>query len=110
MIDGYLKLGGKELPFKRSLGALRKFDKKYRDELNILELGVSEKQMHPEHVIHLVYLFIEAGYRAEGKPIDIDEDWIDDNVTLTDLNSLTSVLTGSANDVTDEKKTYKGSE
>lgn len=109
MVDGYLTLGGKELPFRRTLGACRRFDEKFKGEISVLEMG--QKDMQINHLIYLMYLFIEAGCRAVNEPCEIDVEWLEDNVTMTDLNSLTKALTG-APDREDEqpKKKYKGGE
>jgi hypothetical protein len=109
MIDAVLKLGGKELPIRRTLGAMKKFDAKYKGEISVLTIGTRE--MTIEHMIDLLYFFIEAGYRAQELPCDVTIEWLEDNVTMTDLSLVTTALSGDK-DVEDEepKKKYKGGE
>jgi hypothetical protein len=114
MIDAILHLGGKELPIRRTLGAMKKFDAKYKGEISLLTMGTHE--MTIEHMVDLLYLFVEAGYRAQGQPCDVTVEWVEDNVTMTDLKKITSALTGekphdTSDDHGDEpKKKYKGGE
>ena len=120
MIDGQLNLGGKELPFKRTLGAMKRFDMRFIGDLTVLEMGARAHEMRTEHLITLMFLFIEAGYKSLGKECEVTEEWLEDNVTMTELNNITSVLSGSTIEQDDDqgddqsddrqKKTYKGGE
>lgn len=113
MIDGHLKLAGKELPFKRTLGAMKRFDVKFKGDITVLEMGARGHEMRTEHIIALMFLFIEAGFKALEKPCEITEEWIEDNVTMTDLSNITELLAGSveqAPDAEQPKKKYKGGE
>lgn len=116
MIDGRLTLGGKDLPFKRTLGAMKRFDLRFKGQLSVLEMGTRANEMRTEHIIALMMFFIEAGYKSLGQSCEVTEEWLEDNVTMTDLKNITSVLSeatiedsvSEGDDV--EKKTYKGGE
>jgi hypothetical protein len=114
MTDNTLQLGGKTLPFRRTLGAMKRFDSKYDGEISVLEMGV--KPMKTHHLIDLMYFFIDAGYRSLGQQSDITVEWIEDNVDMTDLAEITAVLTGKPSqrdepyEPNEEKKSYKGGE
>ena len=99
-----ITIGGRELPMRRTLAAMRKFDEKYKGEISILEFG--QKSMRVDHITSLLFLFIEAGYKAEGKQIDIDQEWIEDNADMADFEQLASRLTSvDAGQGEGEKKT-----
>lgn len=90
MVDGFITLGGKELPFRRTLGAMKLFDARYKGEISIMDMGV--KTMSIEQLTALLFLFVQAGYASLNKPMDITEEWFDDNVTMSDLSGITTVL------------------
>ena len=85
----HIELSGKKLPIRRTLGAMKKFDNEF-DDMSVLEFG--SKPMRVEHIIALMWCFIEAGYKAEGKAPEVDREWIEDNVSLDDFAKLSQKL------------------
>lgn len=116
MVEGYIKIGEKNLPFRRSLNAMKAFDERFKDEgMTIFKMGDFGNKMRTEHVIAMLYLFIRAGLKAEATAMpEFTEEWIGDNITMTQMNSIIAGINGG--DVPDDngpepvKKNYKGGE
>lgn len=100
-----IEIGGRALPMRRTLGAMKRFDERYKGEISVLEFGA--KPLRVEHIVALLYLFIEAGHKAENRVLEIDEEWIEDNAELNDLESLAERLTSvqGGEETSGEKKT-----
>ena len=45
-----------------------------------------------EHIVQLVFYGIEAGAKFEGEKLDIDIEWIYDNVEVSELGELMSAM------------------
>ena len=116
MISGYFEISGKQLPFRRSLGAFKKFDERFKKEgMTVLKLQTRMNDLEVNHIISLFYYLIEAGYKSEGKPFGITIDWIEDNVALDDLPMLIEAISPKSeedetNQPEEQKKSYKGGE
>lgn len=96
-------LNGESFPFRLTLGAMNKFDNKFKAE------GITSLNMHAgagqriEHMAYLMFVGIEAGLRYEGEDVKrISLNWIYDNVEINDLKEFTEVL---ADESDEEKKT-----
>ena len=111
MIDGIVTLGGKELPIRRTLGACKRFDAKYKPEMTILKLGTGSFDV--EHIVYVVYLFVEAGFKSRDNAVPewFTLEWVDDNVGMDELPKLVEALGGqSKTEPEPKKKAYKGGE
>ncbi|HMA77627.1 MAG TPA: hypothetical protein VKP88_00615 [Candidatus Paceibacterota bacterium] len=97
-----IEIGGRSLPMRRTLSAMRKFDEIYKGDISVLEFG--SKPMRVEHVTTLLYLFIEAGHKAEGRVLEVDQEWIEDNAELSDFTTLAERLTSVDDGGNDEEK------
>lgn len=96
-----IAIAGRELPFRRSLGALNEFDSKYKNEgLTVLNLDFTK--MRVEHMAFLLFCVIKGGYKFEGKECDITLEWIYDNAEVSDLETFAKSF---SDDEGDEKKT-----
>jgi len=92
MIDGTIHIAGKDLPYRRTLGAMKRFDLRYKGEISVLNFNVRGHVMRTDHFIALSYLMIEAGYKALGQPCEINEEWLEDNTSAADLDAISSVI------------------
>lgn len=119
MISGYFDIAGRKLPFRRSLGAFKKFDERFKkDGMTVLKLQSRISELEVSHIISLFYYLIEAGYKSESKPCEITIEWVEDNISLDDLPKLIEAIapqseeeqSGQEDDATLEKKSYKGGE
>lgn len=111
MIDGIVTLGGKELPIRRTLGACKRFDAKYKPEMTILKLGTGSFDV--EHIVYVVYLFVEAGFKSRDNAVPewFTLEWVDDNVGMDELPKLVEALGGKTTPEPEpKKKAYKGGE
>lgn len=98
-----IEIGGRALPMRRTLGAMKRFDETYKGDISVLEFG--SKPMRVEHVVTLLWLFIEAGHKAEGRVLEIDQEWIEDNAELEDFANLAERLVSVEGAEGSEKKT-----
>lgn len=111
MIDGVVTLGGKELPIRRTLGACKRFDAKYKPEMTILKLGSGAFDV--EHIVYVVFLFVEAGFKSRDNAVPewFTLEWVDDNVDMDELPKLVDALGGQTKQEPEpKKKEYKGGE
>jgi hypothetical protein len=92
MIDGTITLAGKDLPYRRTLGAMKRFDLRYKGEISVLNFNVRGHVMRTDHLITLVYLMIEAGFKALDQPCTITEEWLEDNTSSADLEAISAVI------------------
>ena len=88
MNEGVITIAGKDLHWKRTLGAMRAFDTKFKAEgvsvLNIDRLG---NRLNIDHMVTLMLLMINAGQKAYGEnPISIQ--WLDEFATDDDLSNF----------------------
>lgn len=101
-----IELNGREFPFKLTLGAMSKFDNKFKSE-NISILNLSDvSKLRIEHMTHLMFYGIEGGYKFEGEKCPIKIDWVQDNVGLDGVEIITKALGGDG-DVEEKKSSEK---
>lgn len=97
-----IQLAGEEWPVRMTLGAMNKFDNKFKAE------GITSLNMHGapnqriDHMAHLMLYMIQAGLKSEGDDRKIDIEWIHNNVEMDDLKQFTETFEGETNE---EKKT-----
>lgn len=88
-----IKIGGRELPFKRAMSMYRKFDNKFKsDGISSLSLDVSK--MRIEHILYLFYYGVEAGFKANGEKCDISIEWLEDNLEMDDMALVSQAIGG----------------
>ncbi len=95
-------INGRELPVRKSLGAFKRFDVRFKGEISVLEM--EHKTFTIEHMTAFIWYVVEAGIRFGGNAPeykDISEEWIEDNATIDDIEAIFKVINPEA---TDEKK------
>ena len=104
MIDGLLNIAGKQLPYRRTLGACKRFDLRYQPDMTIFKLG--EGKFNLEHVIYLVYVFVYAGFKAQDEAVPewFTEEWLEDNATMDEMSLLIAAMDNQKANNTDAKK------
>ena len=94
----YIEINGEQVPFRRSLNAMTKFDDKFKTE------GVTTftpTKFGPRHFVYLWYYFIEAGFKFEGETMPYNEEEIGDLITTEDIEKMAKMLEENAEE---EKK------
>lgn len=94
----YVEINGEQVPFRRSLNAMTKFDAKFKAD------GVTTftpEKFGPEHLVYLWFCFIEAGCKFAGKPMSYTEEQLGDLITSDDLQKMAAETEEKA---TEEKK------
>jgi hypothetical protein len=87
-----INIAGREFPVRMTLGVYRKFDNKFKSEgMSVLKMG-DVSQLRTEHIVQLVFYGIEAGAKSEGEKLDINIEWIYDNVDVSELGELMSAM------------------
>lgn len=88
-----IKIAEKELPLRRSLGAMLKFDKRFKGEMSVLKMDRAADLMTVEHMAALLWFMIEAGMKFEGIADDeVTEEWVYENADVEDLAVLTQTM------------------
>ena len=87
-----IKIANREFPVRMTLGVYRKFDNKFKSEgMSVLKMG-DVGSLRTEHIVQLVFYGIEAGAKFEGEKLDIDVEWIYENVEVSELGELMSAM------------------
>lgn len=89
-----IEIGGKELPFLKSIGAHKKFDNKFKAE-GISTLRMDPSKLELEHIVYLLFCYIEAGFKAQGEKCDITLNWFDD-LSVDDMTVISEAISGGA--------------
>jgi len=103
-----IELAGRKFSFKLSLGAMKKFDNKFKAEnVSILTLG-DLSNLRIDHMIHLMFYGIEAGYKFAGEKCPIKIEWIENNVGMEELSEFSKAFNmgedTKSNEESNEKK------
>ena len=88
-----IKVGDRELPFKRSMAMYRKFDNKFKSD-GLTSLNMDMSKMGIEHILYLFYYGVEAGFKAEKKKCDITFEWLEDNLEMDDMADISDAIVG----------------
>lgn len=88
-----IKIGGRELPFKRAISMYRKFDNKFKSD-GITSLNMDVAKLRIEHILYLFYYGVEAGFKADGKKCDITFEWLEDNLEMDDMAAISVAIGG----------------
>ena len=86
----YVEINGEQIPFRRSLNAMTKFDAEFKGE------GVSTftpEKYEPRHLVYLWYCFIEAGCKFLNKPMPYSVEQLGDLITSDDLQKMAAEAT-----------------
>lgn len=113
MIDGVITVAGKELPYRRTLGACKKFDARFKPDMTIFKLGAGSFDI--EHLIYVVFVFVEAGFKVDGGAVPewFTEQWLEDNATMDEMAVLVETMSGKPQadaEPAKKKPAYKGGE
>lgn len=81
-----IEIAGRKLPIRRTLGAMKQFDDEFKGEISVFEFETKPKRM--EHIVALLDYIVQAGFKAEGKPCDVDREWLMDNIEFDEFEAI----------------------
>jgi hypothetical protein len=113
METGYITIDGKQIPLRRSLGAFRRFDERFKDEgITTFRFDLSKATI--SHMLWLLWECIDAGHRFTQQKNTITISYLEDALEFDDLAEITRALMPQREEVDGpaetEKKSYKGGE
>lgn len=113
METSYITIDGKQIPLRRSLGAFRRFDERFKSEgITTFRFDMSKATI--SHMLWLLWECIDAGYRFRKEKNDITIAYLEDALEFDDLAEITRALMPQREEVDapaeTEKKSYKGGE
>lgn len=86
-----VKIANRDFPARLSMAAMRKFDEKFANE-GISMMNMEGKELRTEHLASIAFFAIEAGVKFQGETLDIDIEWIYENIDISEIGIITEIL------------------